>query len=565
MAGHVAKLLHGVPHVVTAHSLEPLRPWKAEQLGGGYALSSLGRADRDDEAADAVVAVSAGMRDDVLRCYPDVDPDRVHVVHNGIDTQEYAARPRDQTCSSGTASTRTGRSVVFVGRITRQKGLPYLLRAALSLDPRRPAGAVRRLARHRRDHGRGDPARRRAAPRRDGVVWIDQHVAQAGRDPAAHPRHRVRLPVGLRADGHRQPRGDGVRAPVVATATGGIPEVVADGETGLLVPIEQVADGTGTPLDPTRFEADLADALTEVLADPGAGRRDGPGRPRAGPSSTSPGRWSPRARSTSTARCADVRQCRAAVASGAGALGAAGGLERPPGRGLEVAQHAAAYGDLVRADRARRRTPRRPPATVRSRCASATSTCAGPGDDGGSTCVAGRRPSWPSTASSAGRSRPTSSRTSSSVAARIVACSSRSASRTVVDGGGTGPIACTRHSLRPVGTRPRSAPDPSTAWPASTASRLNSGGPVSPDTSPARGSTSRSRGRRARAVARARTRGRPAPARPAARTPGAHARRAPRHGRRPRPARPLRDARRSPTPPRRTADGRLGHGVQPRW
>src|SRR3954453_16945409 len=125
LAGHVAKLLYGVPHVVTAHSLEPLRPWKAEQLGGGYALS--GWAERTAiEAADAVVAVSAGMRADVLRCYPDVDPAKVRVIHNGIDTEEYHP-DLSPDLIAGQNLDPDRPIVLFVGRITRQKGLPHLL------------------------------------------------------------------------------------------------------------------------------------------------------------------------------------------------------------------------------------------------------------------------------------------------------------------------------------------------------------------------------------------------------------------------------------------------------
>jgi len=134
LAGHTAKLLHGVPHVVTTHSLEPLRPWKAEQLGGGYALSSW--CERTAlEAADAVIAVSDGMRRDVLSAYPSVDPTRVHVVHNGIDTAQYApSADTDVVSRLGISADRP--SVVFVGRITRQKGLPYLLRACACCRPR---------------------------------------------------------------------------------------------------------------------------------------------------------------------------------------------------------------------------------------------------------------------------------------------------------------------------------------------------------------------------------------------------------------------------------------------
>ena len=132
-AGHAASLLGGMPHVVTAHSLEPMRPWKAEQLGGGYRVSSF--VERTAyEGADAVIAVSAGMREDVLRAYPSIDPERVHVVHNGIDSQLWQ-RDRDPDIARRHGVDPDRPSVIFVGRITRQKGLPYLLRAAASLPP----------------------------------------------------------------------------------------------------------------------------------------------------------------------------------------------------------------------------------------------------------------------------------------------------------------------------------------------------------------------------------------------------------------------------------------------
>jgi starch synthase len=279
-AGHVAKLLYGVPHVMSAHSLEPLRPWKAEQLGGGYALSSW--AERTAmEAADAVVAVSAGMRDDLLRCYPDVDPDRVHVVHNGIDTQEYQPdHGTDVLTAHGIDPDRP--SVVFVGRITRQKGLPHLLRAALSLDPdvqlvlcagspdtEEILAEVTLLVEELR---RG----------RDGVVWIEKmlpkpDVIQILTHATVFACPSVYEPMGI-----VNLEAMACEVPVVATATGGIPEVVADGSTGLLVPVEQMSDGSGTPLDASRFEMDIAAGLVEILEDPDRARAMGQaGRRRA--------------------------------------------------------------------------------------------------------------------------------------------------------------------------------------------------------------------------------------------------------------------------------------------
>jgi starch synthase len=274
LAGHVAKLLHGVPHVATAHSLEPLRPWKAEQLGGGYALSSW--CERTAlEAADAVIAVSEGMRRDVLAAYPAVDPDRVRVVHNGIDTEEYAPdRATDIVERLGMDPSRP--SVTYVGRITRQKGLPYLLRAAAALPPEAQlvllAGApdtpeiqaeVQSLADRLRDT-------------RDGVIWIREmlpkpEVIQVLTHSTVFVCPSVYEPMGI-----VNLEAMACETAVVATATGGIPEVVADGETGLLVPIDQTSDGSGTPTDPDRFVADMAAALNAVLADPA--RADSMGR-----------------------------------------------------------------------------------------------------------------------------------------------------------------------------------------------------------------------------------------------------------------------------------------------
>ncbi|MFV2100795.1 glycogen synthase [Micromonospora sp. LOL_024] len=264
LAGHTAKLLHGVPHVVTAHSLEPLRPWKAEQLGGGYALSSW--CERTAyESADAIVAVSAGMRRDVLTAYPAIDPDRVHVIYNGIDTVQYAPDPgTDVLVRLGIDPALP--SVVYVGRITRQKGLPHLLRAARELPPDTQlvllAGApdTPEIA----AEVQGLVAELLAT--RSGVVWVAEmlpksEVIQVLTHATIFVCPSVYEPMGI-----VNLEAMACETAVVATATGGIPEVVADGETGLLVPIEQSADSA--PLDPSRFEADLAARLNELLAAP---------------------------------------------------------------------------------------------------------------------------------------------------------------------------------------------------------------------------------------------------------------------------------------------------------
>ena len=272
LAGHLAGLLHGVPHVISAHSLEPLRPWKAEQLGGGYALSSWAEKTAY-EAASGIIAVSNGMREDILRCYPAVDPERVKVVHNGIDLEAWK-HPQGQEADAQAAATlkRLGidpdrPTIVFVGRITRQKGLPHLLRACEQL----PADVQVILCAGAPDtpeikaEVEGLVARLRE--KRTGVVWIEEMLPRpeliavlAASDVFVCPS--VYEPLGI-----VNLEAMAVGLPVVGSATGGIPDVIVDGETGLLVPIEQVQDGTGTPIDPARFEADLAERLTTLVTD----------------------------------------------------------------------------------------------------------------------------------------------------------------------------------------------------------------------------------------------------------------------------------------------------------
>ena len=279
-AGHLAKLLHGIPHVVTAHSLEPLRPWKAEQLGGGYRVSSW--IERTAfEAADAVIAVSAGMRADILRCYPAIDPERVQVVHNGIDLDRWV-RTEDPEAVRALGVDPERPSVVFIGRITRQKGLPYLLQAAKLLPPE-----VQLVLCAGAPDTPGILAEVQAGvaalqETRSGVVWIEELLSQPQLVALLSSATTFVCPSVYEPLGIVNLEAMACAVPVVGTATGGIPEVVADGLTGRLVPIEQAGDGTGTPLDPERFVADLAAALTEVVADPVAARLMGEaGRLRA--------------------------------------------------------------------------------------------------------------------------------------------------------------------------------------------------------------------------------------------------------------------------------------------
>jgi len=279
-AGHIASQLHGIPHVLTAHSLEPLRPWKAEQLGGGYAVSS-GVERLAYENAAAIIAVSGGMRNDILRAYPQVDPAKVHVIYNGIDVDAW--RPVDDPevlAKHGIDPSRP--SVVFVGRITRQKGLPYFLRAAEKLPPQVQlvlcAGAPDTP--EIMDEVRALVAELTAT--RTGVVWIEEFLPRHELSAILTAATTFVCPSVYEPLGIVNLEAMACGAAVVGTATGGIPEVVVDGVTGRLVPIEQVQDGTGTPVDPERFVADLAAVLSEVVSDPVRARAYGEaGRRRA--------------------------------------------------------------------------------------------------------------------------------------------------------------------------------------------------------------------------------------------------------------------------------------------
>lgn len=266
LGGHLSSLLHGVPHVVTTHSLEPLRPWKAEQLAGGYRLSSF--CERTAiEGADGIVAVSAEMRRDVLACYPAVDPERVQVIHNGIDTDEF--RPVAET----DALERHGidpavPTVVFVGRVTRQKGLTHLLDAAPEIDPSAQlvlcAGApdtpeiaaeVAALV-EQVERIRGNVIVIEEMIPRGELIQLLSHATVFVCPSVYEPLGIVNLEAMA------------CETAVVATATGGIPEVVVDGETGLLVPFEPGDPLTREPADRAGFATALADRVNALLGDP---------------------------------------------------------------------------------------------------------------------------------------------------------------------------------------------------------------------------------------------------------------------------------------------------------
>ena len=279
LAGHLAKLTYDVPHVATVHSLEPLRPWKAEQLGGGYALSSF--CERVAlESADAVIAVSQGMRHDILAGYPAVDPGRVQVIYNGIDAQEYRPDPgTDVLERHGVDPARP--SVVFVGRITRQKGVPYLLDAALEFAPVAQLVLCAGAPDTPEIGAEVEQRVERLRAERGNVIWIDQmlpkpDVIQLLSHATVFVCPSIYEPLGI-----VNLEAMACEAAVVATATGGIVEVVQDGVTGLLVPFEP-ADGAIEPRDPAAFSHAMAERVNELVADPGRAAAMGrAGRERA--------------------------------------------------------------------------------------------------------------------------------------------------------------------------------------------------------------------------------------------------------------------------------------------
>ena len=257
-AGQLASLVHGIPHVVTAHSLEPRRPWKADQLGGGYRLSSW--VERTAYlAADAVIAVSNGMRTDVLDAYPELDPEKVLVVGNGVDAEAYRPIHDDDVVRSvGVDPDRP--YALFVGRITRQKGLVHLLAAAEQLPPEAGLVLCAGAADTPAERQQVADAVARLQQQRTGVVWIEEMLPRQKLVPLITGATVFVVPSVYEPLGIVNLEAAACGTAVVASAVGGIPEVVDDGRTGLLVPYDEA--------DPAAFAAGLAARMTELLADP---------------------------------------------------------------------------------------------------------------------------------------------------------------------------------------------------------------------------------------------------------------------------------------------------------
>jgi len=272
MAGYLAKKLYGIPFVLTTHSLEPLRAWKAEQLGSGYAMSSwMERTAILD--ADAVIAVSQGTKEDIQRAYPDVDPGRIHVIYNGIDLKEYQ-KTADTKALMDYGVDPAVPYVLFVGRITRQKGVTHLVDAIRYLPedtqivlcagaPDTPEIATelrKKVEAARKDHPR--------------IVWIEKMVTKQETIQLYSNCRVFCCPSVYEPFGIINLEAMACRAPVVASATGGIKEVVVEGETGYLVPFDQ-DPMTSFPRDPEKFAKDLAAKINVLLGDPEKCRRFG--------------------------------------------------------------------------------------------------------------------------------------------------------------------------------------------------------------------------------------------------------------------------------------------------
>ena len=264
MAGFLAKKLYNIPFVLTTHSLEPLRAWKAEQLGSGYAMSSWIEKTAILDA-DAVIAVSEGTREDIVRAYPAIDPSRIHVIYNGIDLEEY--RPASNTDALDKYGVdKTQPYVLFVGRITRQKGVTHLVEAIQYLPkdtqvvlcagaPDTPEIAAEMRAKV--------TEARKQNPR---ILWIEKMVTKPEVIQLYSNARVFCCPSVYEPFGIINLEAMACHAPVVASATGGIKEVVVDNETGFLVPFEQ-DPATSFPVHPEKFARDLAARINDLLAD----------------------------------------------------------------------------------------------------------------------------------------------------------------------------------------------------------------------------------------------------------------------------------------------------------
>ena len=271
-AGLIGSKFRDVPHVVTSHSLEPHRPWKAEQLGGGYRVSSWAEKTAFEDAA-AVIAVSAGMRGDVLASYTDLDPDRVHVVKNGIDPDEF--KPDQGTDVVDALGVDRDRPlVVFVGRITRQKGLVHLVRAAKAFDPDTQLLLLAGAPDTPEIAAEFEGAFAELSKARSGnVKWVQEMLPRASvRQVLTHATvfacPSIYEPLGI-----VNLEAMSCETAVVASRVGGIPDVVVDGETGYLVPYDpaQASD----PAFVAQFEANFAERVNDVTRDPQKARQFG--------------------------------------------------------------------------------------------------------------------------------------------------------------------------------------------------------------------------------------------------------------------------------------------------
>jgi len=264
LGGILLKQNYGLSLILTVHSLEPLRPWKREQLGGGYDFSCWVEKTAI-EMADAVIAVSESTRTDVLRLF-DVDPARVHVIHNGIDLGEYAAR-RDAGVLGRYGIDPSLPYILFVGRITRQKGIMHLVRALRHLDPGFQVVLCAGSPDTPEIAAEMKTAVDAARAARPGIVWIEKTVPKEDLIAIYSQAALFVCPSIYEPFGIINLEAMACAVPVVASAVGGIPEVVVPGETALLVPVEQMAQAPYEPVNADQFARDLAAAINELMRD----------------------------------------------------------------------------------------------------------------------------------------------------------------------------------------------------------------------------------------------------------------------------------------------------------